>query len=206
MQGLCNVGFTLVYHKAVEEEFWVGRTVTMTLRPGVCNANNTLEHPSIEWTTMGGGKVKTIETVAIGLLDIDAVSVSNLLGKGVNAGGGDNSLDDDAVADSWCTALTGSCTHEELDCFFTITSNDGEVHLFEALSPQESQRIVNGIRNVAARLCTLLVAGDPIVVTEFYDTASFADTSAKEEEENRALSTDEVMLRLSHAILEECGV
>ena len=167
----------------------------MALRPGVCTAT-TLQHPYIEWTSMGGGKVQTIETVSIGLFDIDTVAVSSLNSDSVE--GND-------------TAVAANCSDEELDCFFTITSRDGEVHLFEALSPTESQIIVNGIRNIVSRLSTLLVAGDLAVVTEFYDTSSLfggsdlidSTSAAANSTKQSVLSPDEIMLRLSHSFLEQ---
>lgn len=162
----------------------------MTLRPGVCTAS-TLEHPCIEWMTMGGGKEQTIESVSIGLFDIDSVAMSSLR-DGLD---GDNN---DFATD---------CDTDDLDCFFTLTSKDGEIHLFEALSPKESQRIVNGIRNVAARLSAMLIAGDTAVVAEFYDTVQFSgmdfDGTAVEEATQSELSKDEIMLRLSHSFLEQ---
>eukprot|EP00529_Nitzschia_sp_RCC80_P016286 CAMPEP_0113488634 /NCGR_PEP_ID=MMETSP0014_2-20120614/26118_1 /TAXON_ID=2857 /ORGANISM="Nitzschia sp." /LENGTH=670 /DNA_ID=CAMNT_0000382353 /DNA_START=195 /DNA_END=2207 /DNA_ORIENTATION=- /assembly_acc=CAM_ASM_000159 len=197
LDTVLNVGFTLVYHQAIDnDESWVGRTVTMALRPGVCTATS-LQHPYIEWTSMGGGKVQTIETVSIGLFDINTVAVSSL-----NVGGSGEGDE---------TGVAANCSDEELDCFFTITSRDGEVHLFEALSPTESQIIVNGIRNIVARLSTLLVAGDLAVVTEYYDTSSFfggndfiENTSAAANGTKQSvLSTDEIMLRLSHSFLEQ---
>jgi hypothetical protein len=195
---IMNVGFTLIYHQAVDDECWVGRTVTMTLRPGMCTAT-TLEHPYIEWTTMGGGKVQTIETVSIGLFGIDTVSVSNVNQNIFK-------YNDDLPTDYWCTSL-GNCTNEELDCFFALTGSNGDVHMFESLSPKESQRIVNGIRNIAARLSMLLIAGDPAVVTEFYDTMSFSDAHFEDggtkKDKKRELSTDEILLRLTHAFLDE---
>lgn len=194
MQGLLNVGYTLVYHQAVDDEYWVGRTVTLLFKPGVCTSAR-MEHPSIEWTTMGGGKVTAVETKAISLLGVDAISVSNVqsgmmpLSEFVIREGGGASLAD---LDKWCSI--NPCVDEELDCFFTITSADGEVHLFESLNADESSRIVAGIKNVAARFCSQLIAGDSNTVADFFDNT--------QEPEETQLSMDETMLRISNFFLD----
>ena len=73
---MTNVGFTLVYHREIDEDSWAGRTVTMVFRPGVCSSEKIVE-PVIEWSTMVGGKSTIVETKAIELFSIDTVNTSN---------------------------------------------------------------------------------------------------------------------------------
>merc|ERR1711957_267474 len=73
LEGLLNVGYTLIYHIAVDEESWVGRTVTMKLQPGVCSSQ-TIIQPVIEWNVMEGGKSNTSEIQSVGLLNIDTIA------------------------------------------------------------------------------------------------------------------------------------
>jgi len=55
--------------------------------------------------------------------------------------------------------------------FFTITTRDGELHLFEALCAKDCQTIAKGIRCNAARLSRLLVEGKDAttLLADFYD-------------------------------------
>jgi hypothetical protein len=190
---LLNVGFTLVYHKPVDEECWLGRTVNMFFKPGLCTSEKMVQ-PRLEWSTMGGGKMETVETKEITLLGVDSVSISKIRENPV--GSFDNR--DDGVAtlkdlDKWCRA--DACSNEELDCFFTITSEEGEVHLFESLSSEESNRIVAGIKNVAARYCSQLIAGDSNSVADFFENS--------QEPVETQLSMDEAMLRVSNAFFDK---
>lgn len=192
-QGLLNVGYTLVYHQAVDDDDWVGRTVNLLFKPGVCTSKK-IEQPSIEWATMGGGKTTAVETKSISLLCVDAISVPNIRG-------GENPFDvrdDDRGTNiieqshSWCSM--NPFVYEELDCFFTITADDGEIHLFESINTEECKRIVAGIRNITSRFCSQLIAGDSNVVADFFDNSH--------EPEETQLSTDEAMLKVSNCFLD----
>lgn len=138
--------------------------------------------------------METVETKEITLLGVDSVSISKIRENPV--GSFDNR--DDGVAtlkdlDKWCRA--DACSNEELDCFFTITSEEGEVHLFESLSSEESNRIVAGIKNVAARYCSQLIAGDSNSVADFFENS--------QEPVETQLSMDEAMLRVSNAFFDK---
>jgi hypothetical protein len=140
---------------------------------------------------MGGGKEKEKETRSIGLLDIDAIAVSNI---------GDDELDPTEVGlhqddNNNKNGGLGNTHDEELYCFFSITSKAGEVFLFEALSSEESNRIVTGIKNMAFRLSSRVIAGDSHAVADFFDNTG--------EPAGTHLSRKEAMVRISHAFLDE---
>jgi len=192
LHGMLNVGYTLVYHMAAEDdEDWTGRTVTMSFLPGICTTQR-LSSPSIQWRTMGGGKGQDVEQGSIGLLDIDAITVSNIhdelgpasdntaLGEGGNSKGG------------W---LGAEQYEDELECFFTITRKDGEVYLFEALSSEESHRIVSGIKNMAYWMSSKVIAGDSKAVSDYFDNS--------QEPSETHLGKDEAIMRISHALMND---
>ena len=213
---MLNVGYTLIYHKPIDDVCWVGRTVNLIFRPGVCSARTVLQ-PVIEWNTMVGGKSKYAETRTMKLLNINAISTSNAYnatsgrtsGRGALSSSSSPSSNKPADSNSnsnnnntsttWCsnTLAIGDGGHEdEFDCFFTITSQDGDIHLFEALNSEDSQRIVSGIKYNAYRLSKLLIEGNSkaLLMGDFYDNSG-------EPQESR-LSTAEAMHRLSNAFLD----
>jgi len=173
-QKMLNIGYTLIYHKSIDDECWVGRTVNLIFRPGICSARTILQ-PVIEWKTMEGGKSNTAETRTMKLLNIAAISRSNNDNSNARDNGGDQ---------------------DEFDCFFTITSQDGDIYLFEALNSNDSKRIVSGIKYNAYLLSNLLIEGNAkaLLMADFYDNS--------EEPEQSRLTSTEVMSRLSHAFLD----
>jgi hypothetical protein len=130
--------------------------------------------PRIEWTTVGGGKVTFLETQSIRLFDIDAVAMSNIRKE----------LDH----------ISSQHYEDELDCFFTITSKYGDVYLFEALSSEESYRIVTGIKNLAFRLSSQIIAGDSKAVADFFDNS--------QEPPETQLRKNAAMMKISSAYLD----
>jgi hypothetical protein len=216
---MLNVGYTLIYHTSIDDEYWVGRTVNLIYRPGICSTR-TITQPVIEWKTMIGGKSTVVETRTMKLLNIDAISTSNASGaekrstptsndespnpssgnviKWGGGGGGGGTTSDTAT--NWCSSTLAlgemGDLEDEFDCFFTITSQDGEIHLFEALNTEDAQRIVAGIRCNAYRLSNLLIEGNSnALMNDFYDNTG-------EPTETR-LSAPEAMNRLSHAFLDD---
>ncbi|KAG7347328.1 hypothetical protein IV203_016033 [Nitzschia inconspicua] len=175
LNNLLNVGFTLVYHTSLDDEDdWIGRTVNLNFRPGICSAR-TVVGPAIEWKTMGGGKAREMERQSIGLLEIDTVMVSNIR----------NELD----------PASNQQYEDELDCFFSITSQWGEVFLFEALSAEESHRIVTGIKSIAFCLSSHIIAGDSKAVADYFDNSN--------EPTDIQLRTNAAMMKISHAFLDD---
>lgn len=176
IQGLLNEGFTLLYHTAVDDDDdWIGRTVNFNFKPGVCTSKK-IVGPAIQWTFFGGGKgVNGTETVSIDLFDIDAITVSNIR----------NDLD----------PINSEEYEDELDCFFSITSKQGDVYMFEALSPEESHRIVSGIKNISFRMSSQVIAGDSKAVADFFDNS--------QEPEDTHLRKNAAMLKISNAYLDD---
>ena len=122
--------------------------------------------------------MKDADVHSINLLGIDVVAVSNVKNE---LDRNDGSTVDDSI-------------YDELDCFFTITTKDGEVYLFEALSSEESHRIVTGIKNLAFRLSSSVLAGDASCVADFFDNTN--------EPSKTQLGVKEAMLRISNAFLD----
>jgi hypothetical protein len=169
------MGFTLVHHTSVDnDDDWIGRTVNLSFKPGICTAQK-IYGPRIEWMTVGGGKVTTAETLSIRLFDIDAVVRSNIRKE----------LD----------ALSSQQYDDELDCFFTITSKHGDVYLFQALTSEESYRIVSGIKNLVFRLSSLIIAGDSKAVADFFDNSR--------EPPQAQLRNNAAMMKISCAYLDD---
>lgn len=198
---MTNVGFTLVYHKAVDDESWVGRTVNMVFRPGACSSQKIIQ-PAIEWNTIVGGKSNVVETKTLNILNIDAISNNNdrdatkLSSLPIPAKPpAPHQNKDVETSMSMCSLSFTPAEEEEFDCFFTITSQNGEIHLFEALNMDECFRIVAGIRYSAQRLSQILIEGNSsVLMSDFYD-------NSREPEELR-LTQNEVLNKLSNAFLD----
>jgi len=200
LHGMLNVGYTLIYHKSMDEENWIGRTVNLVFRPGICS-KRTIIQPVIEWKTMIGGKSKCVENRTLTLLNIDAISTSNSRGNEKRPASPENNTGSggDTATLDWCnsTLALGEMgdSDDEFNCFFTITSQDGDIHLFEALNSEDAQRIVAGIRCNAYRLSNSLIEGNTnALMTDFYDNSN--------EPPETQLSAPEVMNRLSHVFLD----
>ncbi|CAJ1946824.1 unnamed protein product [Cylindrotheca closterium] len=177
LQELLKSGFALVYHQpslTIEEEKadWQGRSVTMNFKTGVCNALQVFQ-PEIEWSTMGGGKDTKILTRSVSLLDIHSVSVSSADDMRDNLEAGEI---------------------EEIQCFFTLTTKTGDIHVFEAMHINESKRLVLGIKNISGRYSNLVVAGDPRVVVEYFDNSS--------DPQEIRLPFERAIVQVSHAFLD----
>jgi len=175
LDDILNVGYALVYHQPTdEEENFMGRSVTMIMKRGVCSAEE-LAPPMLEFKTMGGGKDNQVETRSIALSDLHSISMSP------NA----EEMKEDVDCDDE--------EKEELQCHFTMTTNDGGIYIFEALSSNESRRLVHGMKNICARMSKQMISGDDRLLAEFYE-------KEKESEEIK-LSPEEAMMRLSLTFL-----
>jgi len=177
LDEILNVGYALIHHVPAGDGDWSGRSATLILRPGTCNATEMVP-PTLEWTTMGGGTQTNIDTKTISLLDIHSITSSNLEVEDEA-----NGEDDDDIAEN-----------EELQCLFTVTTTDGVVEVFEAITPNETARLVNGIKNLAARFSNQLIAGDVRAFTDFY--------SQHGEDDRNKLTVQEAMVRMSHSFLD----
>lgn len=178
LDELLNVGYALVNHEQLVDDLtdeatdgdWVGRSVTLILRPGVCNAVQ-VRPPCLEWATMGGGQRITIETTTISLLDIYSIATSDI----------------DATSDD-------PESEEEVQCFFTLTTKSGQVFVMEAITADESQRLVAGVKNLVSRLTRQLIRGDETLLSDFFDNA--------DEPDDIRFGSQEALVRLSHFVLD----
>jgi len=83
-------------------------------------------------------------------------------------------------------------------CFLTITSESGDVHMFEANSVEERDELVNGLRNVIARLSFHLMTGDATASVELYK-----DDEGLEDGDLPSLPNPRLnMNRIAHAMLD----
>eukprot|EP00536_Pseudo-nitzschia_multiseries_P008110 jgi/Psemu1/325069/estExt_fgenesh1_pg.C_2000017 len=112
------------------------------------------------------------------------------------------------------TSVSSRDSDGVVDCFFTITSSDGTVHLFEAGGPHDSRTIAEGLRWATTRWTRLLIEGNATtLLSEFY-AGGYGygyESESKTESETESspgafvcvLSPTESMNRLSHAFLDD---
>ena len=129
--------------------------MTIVIRKGQLSSDNArhqqqIEHlvhnrsPKLEWTTVTGGLTTETQTTSIDLLNIQSISTN----------------DEDDIDD------------EDDLCFFTITSEDGDIHVFETATVEERDRIVNGLKTLIARWSYHVIAGEITATSELFDTNS----------------------------------
>jgi hypothetical protein len=180
LRRITNNGFVLLYlqppevddndvsdvnNNSIDE--WKGRTVTIVIQKGqlaldvtVNNKVTIFDHtihenkdpsrsPKLEWTTVIGGLTTEATTTSISLLNIQSISVND-----------DEDIDD-----------------EDDLCFFTITSENGDVHVFETATVEERDRIVNGLRTLIARWSYHVIAGDVTATSELFDNTITSSTN-----------------------------
>lgn len=168
LRRIVNNGFVLLYLQQPNEDEddesassdnvpvddWKGRTVTMVINKGHFwnrpkkdtsskNVRGLVDNqsPCLEWTTVTGGKSTDVVTTSVDLLDIQSILTN----------------DEDKEED------------EDL-CFFTVTDGNGHVHIFEAATLEERNRIVNGLKTIVARWSFHLIAGDTAATSELYSS------------------------------------
>lgn len=168
IRRMTTKGAALLYLQAPhttgnKSDDWKGRTVAMLIEKGStgeAHASNVTEEPiqpRLAWTTVAGGQTFEVSTTSIGLLSILNVTTDSNQDSGSEEDKREGSEDSDL-------------------CFFTITTNEGDVYVFEANSPQERDSLVNGIKNVLARLAYHLIVGNEVGTAELYHDASNDDT------------------------------
>ena len=161
---------------------WKGRTVGMVLEKGSSSQQNGGPvQPRLEWTTCAGGQTFEVSTTSVGLLNILSItgSVQAL----------DDSLEEEGEAEGLC--------------FFTITTHEGEVYVFESNSPAERDSLVHGLKNVISRLALHLVVGDATATSELY----YADDEDKDDLADNTspgnfLNPRQTMNRVTHIMLD----
>lgn len=138
---------------------WSGRSVLLRIKPGSCYSTNDFE-PKLLWQTVGGGKEgEAVEINSFPLLDIQSIATFK------------DTIHEGDEADNFM-ASSGYGGIDEDVCLFAITTDEGEVHVFEATSPRERDLIVAGLKNVIARLSFHLVVGDAGASSELYSEDS----------------------------------
>jgi hypothetical protein len=192
LRRVTNYGFVLLFLQAPGSlinptEDWNGRTVTMTIEKGIIasypmrtpliastgyssaawsarSGSNTsmssmklttppvVKHPRLQWMSVAGGLTTGVSTTSIDLLNIQAVSAF-----------GEDSEKEERIENGTSIGI------DKIEpCFFTVTTADGVVHMFESASSDERNRIVKGLRCIIARLAFNLIAGNPSLVSELY--------------------------------------
>jgi hypothetical protein len=154
---------------------WKGRSVIMKIEQGNPEGDSHTIQPKLTWSNMPGGKVSRRFTITMCLLKVLSISTQ------VEEMNGDS---DDGSDDM---------------CFFTITTTSGEVHMFEAASSTQKDKIAAGLRNVIARLTFHLIAGDPSASSELYSNDA-PDVSSGELPP--LPSPHQNMNRIAHAMLD----
>jgi len=164
---------------------WKGRTVAMLIQKGTSTPQQQeCIQPRLEWSTVTGGQTFEVATTSIGLLDIMSISASS----------DDVDTSQQEEEDSLKEGL----------CFFTITSKEGDVYMFESNSQDERNSLVNGLKNVISRLSWSIVVGDIVAVVEMYQDATVDDTvgtPASSCSLPGVLSPKQTMTRVTHLIL-----
>jgi hypothetical protein len=153
---------------------WKGRSVIMKLVPGTAMGDSQSIQPKLTWSNMPGGKVSRRIITSICLLKILSISTH------VEEMRGDSDDESDDL------------------CFFTLTTTAGEVHMFEAASATQKDKIATGLRNLIARLAFHLVAGDATASNELYSS----DIQGTSGELPSLPSPRQNMNRIAHAMLD----
>lgn len=155
--------------------------VNLTIKPGLSRGSRLLE-PRLYWTEMTPKQNQhhphlpthspTKDVHSISLLSIHSIHTSL-----------HNAEDDDQTQ------------------FFTITTEQGEVHAFEAPTTLERHNVVNGIRNVVAWLSYHLVMGNMASGTDL--VSNLDEVQGEQSGELPSLKTpSQAMNELSHSFLD----
>lgn len=155
---------------------WKGRTVSLMIEPGMPGSDSAIQ-PKLEWSTLAGGQNFEVDTSSLALLRI--LSISGSAQEMKEEGDDDREL-----------------------CFFTVTTDTGDVHIFEASSPGERDQIVNGLKNVIARLAFHVIAGDTTASSELYnEDAKSKSHNAPVGDLPSLASPHQNMNRIAHTLL-----
>mmetsp|Transcript_8542 Transcript_8542/g.12192 ORF Transcript_8542/g.12192 Transcript_8542/m.12192 type:complete len:440 (+) Transcript_8542:182-1501(+) len=178
LSEIIKQGVPLLYHQppTKEDENWAGKSVVLILKQGNSAGENVVQ-PKFEWSTMGGG-FSNVMTTSVELLDIYAVHDST---------GVEEERDDIAEAEQEIT-------------LFSITTKKGVVHVFEAQTSEERDRIVNGLKNLIARFAYFLIAGDANISSELFTEEDPDDITG---ELPSLKKPSQAMGAISHAFLDD---
>ena len=147
-----------------EHTDWSGCSVVMKIKAGSCYADNDAQ-PKLTWTTLGGGKNNKSDKAArcsVPLLAIQSISTFK-----ETICEGDEVKEPEVTNTSYGMNLTQLEDDEDV-CLFAITTEEGDVQVFEAASVEQRDLLVTGLKNVIARLSFHLVLGDVGASSELY--------------------------------------
>lgn len=124
---------------------------------------------------------RSVVTRSVGLLQVHSVGQS--ADEPAQEEENESREDDVTVA---ATAI------DQPQCYFTITSDDGEVHVFETASPEDCTKLVRGMQHLIARFSSQVVRGDTSAIMDFYNLKDPAEIR---------FTPEEAMMRVSHSFL-----
>ena len=165
---------------------WKGRSVRLAVAVGSTGTLMDIQ-PKLEWSTLAGGSMTHIMTTSIPLLKIHSILTHVEMD--------DESKEDDGI---YPEGASKPRLGDHDSNFLTITSESGDVHMFEADTLEERDNLVNGLRNVCARLAFHLITGDATASTELYDASMVAHDGDLSSLPNPRLN----MNRIAHAMLD----
>lgn len=175
---------------------WSGRSVAMTVKPGSCYSTNDVE-PKLVWTTLGGGKGK--EKVARCLVPLLAIQSVSTFRESICEQLGNEIKETEFTTTSCGVNLSRPEDEEEDVCLFSITTEEGDVQVFEAATPRERDLFVAGLKNVIARLSFHVIVGDAGASSELYYEG---DKDAPQGELPSFSSPVKNMNRIAHALMD----
>ena len=168
LRQMTNVGMSILYLQPPRSpgnelsDEWKGRSVQLSIVPGGTSSSDPdAIQPKLQWSTMAGGKSSLVVTTSICLLHIHSILTTTSSTEGGSFSGIDMQDEED-------DEYRESASNTQNNCFLTITSERGQVHMFEAESEEARDRLLNGLRNVITRLSFHLIAGDARASVELY--------------------------------------
>ena len=220
LQQMTTTGISLLYLQAPHtpgnesSDEWKGRAVQLIIvRGGIPDGGestttgggphgligNTMNgwsdsiQPKLQWSTMAGGKSNRILTTSIPLLKIHSILTSNdSTADAIFRGVPMDDFDDDS------TNLSN-----RNDCFLTITSKRGDVHVFETNCVEDRDIVLSGLRNVITCLSFHLITGDARSSVELYDEDTLDGDGGEVPANTPRLPNPRLhMNRIAHALLD----
>ena len=149
------------------------------------------------WTTLGAGRIhKKIARCLIPLLKIKSIS-TYMDGSFGTLG---NEMKSDELVGGSCGVNVNRMDGSDEDvCLFSITTEEGDVQMFEAASPRERDVLVTGLKNVIARSSFHFIVGDASASSELYYEI---ETSPPPGELPSTSNPIQNMNRIAHALLD----
>ena len=147
-----------------EHADWSGCSVLMKIKAGSCYADNDAQ-PKLTWTTLGGGKNSKTEKAARCSVPLLAIQSISTFKETICEG---DEVKEPEFTNTSCGMNLTQLEDDEDVCLFAITTEEGDVQVFEAASAEQRDLLVTGLKNVIARLSFHLVLGDVGASSELY--------------------------------------